>query len=49
MVSFDLGVVQFYAPATVFICAATYLLTDAMNEGFGIRETQRRILRSFAS
>jgi uncharacterized PurR-regulated membrane protein YhhQ (DUF165 family) len=38
-VSFDLGVAEFYAPAVVLIFSVTFLLTDIVNERFGLAET----------
>jgi uncharacterized integral membrane protein (TIGR00697 family) len=46
-VEFDLGFAKFFAPAVVLIFSVTFLLTDIVNERFGIKETQRMILISF--
>jgi uncharacterized integral membrane protein (TIGR00697 family) len=48
-VSFDLGFTQFFAPAVVLIFSVTFLLTDIVNEKFGLRETQRMILIALVS
>lgn len=48
-VEFNLGFASFYAPAVVLIFAVTFLLTDVVNEKFGISETRRMILIAFAS
>jgi uncharacterized integral membrane protein (TIGR00697 family) len=48
-VEFDLGLSKFYAPAVVLIFSVTFLITDIVNEKFGIKETQRMIFISFFS
>jgi hypothetical protein len=48
-VSFDLGVAEFYAPAVVLIFSVTFLLTDIVNERFGLAETRRMIFIALAS
>ncbi len=41
--AFDLYFGTFYAPAVVIVFSVTFLLTDIVNEKFGIRETRRMI------
>ncbi len=48
-VEFNLGFITFYAPAVVLIFAVTFLLTDVVNEKFGIAETRSMILIAFVS
>ncbi|HSD58573.1 MAG TPA: queuosine precursor transporter [Methanotrichaceae archaeon] len=48
-VEFNLGFASFYAPAVVLIFAVTFLLTDVVNEKFGIAETRGMILIAFVS
>jgi len=48
-VSFDLGFAQVYAPAVVLIYAVTFLISDIVNEKFGLAETRRMILITFFS
>lgn len=48
-VAFNLGVTELYAPAVVLIFSVTFLLTDIVNEKFGLAETQRMIFISLAS
>jgi len=43
-VAFDLGFATFFAPGGVLVFAATFLLTDIVNERFGRKETERMIL-----
>jgi queuosine precursor transporter len=48
-VAFNLGWTEFYAPAVALIFAVTYLLTDLVNEKFGLAETQKMIFIALAS
>lgn len=43
-IAFDFGFKTFFAPGAVLLFAATFLLTDIVNEKFGRKETQRMIL-----
>lgn len=47
--TFDLGISTFYAPAVILIFGVTFLLTDIVNERFGLAETRRMILIAFIS
>lgn len=47
--SFDLGISTFYAPAVILIFGVTFLLTDIVNERFGLAETRRMIIIAFIS
>ncbi|MDH7597803.1 MAG: queuosine precursor transporter [Methanothrix sp.] len=46
---FDLIVGTFYAPAVVIVFSVTFLLTDVVNERFGLQETRRMISIAFIS
>ncbi|MCX8206728.1 MAG: queuosine precursor transporter [Methanothrix sp.] len=47
--AFDLVVGTFYAPAVVIVFSVTFLLTDVVNEMFGLHETRRMISIAFLS
>ncbi|NYT01665.1 MAG: queuosine precursor transporter [Methanosarcinales archaeon] len=47
--SFDLGIGTFYAPAVILIFGVTFLITDVVNERFGLAETRRMIIIAFLS
>ncbi|MGB9902227.1 queuosine precursor transporter [Methanothrix sp.] len=46
---FDLVIGTFYAPAVVIVFSVTFLLTDVVNERFGLHETRRMIGIAFLS
>jgi len=44
---FDLGFKTFFVPSGILVFSVTYLLTDIVNEKFGIKETQKMIFITF--
>jgi hypothetical protein len=47
--AFDLGFITFSASSAVLIFSVTFLLTDIVNEKFGVKETQRMVFIAFIS
>ncbi|MBN1322846.1 MAG: queuosine precursor transporter [Methanotrichaceae archaeon] len=47
--AFDLWFSTFYAPAVILIFGVTFLITDIVNERFGLAETRRMILIALLS
>lgn len=48
-VRFDLGYAEVFAPSVVLIFSVTFLMTDIVNEKFGINETRKMIFISLIS
>lgn len=44
---FNLGFKSFFVPSGILVFSITYLLTDIVNEKFGIKETHKMILIAF--
>jgi len=47
--AFNLGFKTFFVPGGVLVFSITYLLTDIVNEKFGLAETRKMIFMSFVS
>lgn len=48
VIEYDFGSISFFATSGTILFAVTYLVTDIMNEKFGLREARRMVFLAFA-